>query len=470
MYDDIKQLVKKLYKTDTGEPFILTESQAEIFDLIFKKRYSRNHLETPTRYGKSEVVSQAVLTRVSTFPEKWAIVAGQKEKARIIISYIIKHIFDNEYTRARFVMEKGESEENIRRYRNKDRINFNIGNGLLGEIYITTAANAMGLGASNIVEDESALINEKDHALVMRMLGDQPANFLCKIGNPWDSEHFDKSREDPKYHKVIIDYHQAIKEGRLTEEYVEEMRQQPFFGVLYECKRPPFGIMDDKGWIPLLTKDEIKNAFVDRVEGFGIEKLGVDVAGGGRNFSVIVKRHTNIARKIHKSEDPDTMNLAEKTINQMNIDKIPSSDTFVDSVGVGKGVYDILNREKPGVYGINGGAKPTTEIEEKKFVNLRAELYWKARQWIKGGGKLERDEDWFQLARVKYRTKLEGTKGKMIIMSKEEMMKEGIDSPDVADAFMMTFRTRDIPPMDKEEIEMMEQERFDPHNPFSQIF
>ena len=471
MYDDIKQLVKKFYKTDTGEPFILTEGQAEIFDLIFKKKYSRVHCETCTRFGKSEVVSQAVLTRVSTFPEKWAIIAGQKEKARIIIGYIIKHIFDNEYTKARFVIEKGESEENIRRYRNKDRINFNVGNGLLGEVFITTASNALGFGASNIVLDEAALVNEKDFALVMRMLGDQIDNFLCKVGNPWDSEHFDKSREDPRYHKVIIDYHQAIKEGRLTEEYVEEMKQQPFFGVLYECKRPPFGIMDEKGWIPLLTKDEVRNAFIDSATGFGIKKLGVDVAGGGRNFSVIVQRHSNYAKIIHKTKNPDTMTLAERVINQKNKEEIQNNDIFIDKVGIGKGAYDILTREITGIRGVNGGAEPTTEIEKEKFVNLRAEMFWKARQWILGGGKLEKHEDWFQLAKIKYRTKLEGTKGKMIIMSKEEMIKNGIDSPDIADSLAMTFSTPDIPPLSDEARRRQEQEQggFDPFSLFPDV-
>jgi len=38
----------------------------------------------------------------------------------------------------------------------------------------------MGLGAPNVIEDESALVKDKDHALVMRMLGDQTDNFLFK--------------------------------------------------------------------------------------------------------------------------------------------------------------------------------------------------------------------------------------------------------------------------------------------------
>ena len=86
------------------------------------------------------------------------------------------------------------------------------------------------------------------------------------------------------------------------------------------------------------------------------------------------------------------------------------------------------------------------------------------------GGKLfeERDfetSDWLELAKIKYRTKLEATKGKMQIMSKEEMLKEGVQSPDTADALSFTFRTPDTPYWEEEELEMMnEKETMDEGN------
>ena len=71
---------------------------------------------------------------------------------------------------------------------------------------------------------------------------------------------------------------------------------------------------------------------------------------------------------------------------------------------------------------------------------------WKLAQWVMAGGKLEMMEGenennslWYELARVKYRTKLEGTQGKMQIMPKEVMLKEGIESPDIYDSLAMTF-------------------------------
>ena len=414
----------------------------------------------------------AVLTRVATYPEKWVITAEEKDKAQIIMSYAIGHIFDSDYTRKKFVIGKDESAETIKRYRKKDRINFNLGKGLLGEMFITTSAGALGFGAPNVVEDESGLVKSNNHALVMRMLGDQPQNFLCKVGNPWPEEHFIKSFEDPEYKKIIIDYIDGLAEGRLTREYIEEMRKQPFFDVLYECKFPKEGTIQEGGWVPLFTKDEIDKAMIDNAVGFGVNKLGIDVAGGGRNYSVIVQKRSNVAKIVHKTQDSDTMILGEAAIGIWKREHIINADIAIDKVGIGKGLYDILNREITGVYGINVGETPTSEIEKARFTNLRAELAWKMRDWIMAGGKLERSEDWYQLTKLKYRVKLEGRKGKMQLISKEDLLKEGIQSPDVADALMLTFRTPDIPPLDEEDMERLDlaQNRsFDPFNPFPEL-
>jgi len=464
--NDMKALVRKLYKNKNGQPFEMTDGQSIIFACIFKRKFPRIHIETHTRYGKSEIISLAVLTRATTFPERTAIVAGKKDKAGIIMSYLIGHIFDNEYCRKRFLME-GESEENIRRYRNKDKINFDLGGGLLGEVYICSAQDALGWGAKNVVEDEAALVPTSEHSLVIRMLGDDTDNFLCKVGNPWDEEHFNKSRESDNYKKIIIGYPIGIKEGRITPEFIDEARREAFFDVLYECESPKSAVMDKKAWIPLFTREEVANAMVESRDGFGVNKLGVDVAGGGRNFSVIVQRHTNIAKKIYKTHDPDTMNLVEAVVDRMELDKLPNSNVGIDKVGIGNGAYDMLNRLKPGVWGVDGGNEAS---DKEKFFNLRAELAWKVREWILGGGKLERDDDWFELCRLKYRSKLVGKQTKMVLISKEELAKEGIDSPDCYDALAMTFITLDIifSDYDKMREEEMNRSR-DPHNPFFEI-
>lgn len=172
--------------------------------MYFEKQYPRVHCLTYTQYGKSLTIGLAVLTAISTFPEKWAIVAPSNKKAQIIMGYIIDHIFDNEYTASKFEISKGETRERIRRERRKDRINFKHSDGSLGEVFIISTEGRrtkdvldalMGFGASQIIVDESSLIEDAQYFGILRMLGGQKENFLCEIGNAMRRNHFYRSAE-----------------------------------------------------------------------------------------------------------------------------------------------------------------------------------------------------------------------------------------------------------------------------------
>ena len=72
-----KTLVSKFFKNDEGEPFLLTDGQADIFNCIWTKRFPRNQIVAATQYGKSEVVAMALLLRCWWFGEKFAILSGE---------------------------------------------------------------------------------------------------------------------------------------------------------------------------------------------------------------------------------------------------------------------------------------------------------------------------------------------------------------------------------------------------------
>jgi len=249
--NDLFNLVKSLYKNEKGEPFELTPHQLEIFETIAKRKYPRNQLISYTQYGKTSTVALAVLTRVAFFPERWAIVAPDQKRAKILIGKIITHIFDNPITTGHFRIPEGESLERIRRERSKNRLTFDTGDGI-GEVFIVSAqtrfkgedaGNAlMGFGAPNLIEEEASLIPDDIHAKAIRMIGGHTDNFLIKIGNPFKRNHFLRSWNDEKYHKVFVDWHIGVKEGRITEEQVDEYRKEMpegLFDILYECKFPP---------------------------------------------------------------------------------------------------------------------------------------------------------------------------------------------------------------------------------------
>lgn len=458
--NQIRSLVKLLYKDEEGKELILTDSQCEIFDEIFSRKNKRVHVMAHTRFGKSFVVALAVLTRISVYPEKWAIVAGTGKQSRIIIGYIIEHIFDNEVMRSKLEIGKDESLDRLRRERSKNRIVLKHTDGTFGEVFVASvdsrnkerSGNAvMGIGAANVIEDESSLIDDQMESKIFRMLGDSTDNFLCKIGNPFFKNHFYKSYTDSNYKKINIKYDTGIKEGRLTEEFIGEAKKKPNFSILYENEFPDDTMIDDKGWSNLITDKELGIALVDipKVAWFGELKMGVDVARGGGCENVWVMKSKNFATIIGRNEDNDLMSVAGTTIRLGYENNINSSNWNIDDLGCGGGVNDRLKEQG---YGVNAVINSNRPRDGERFENRRAENYWKLKEWLNTGGKLDPKFDWSQLLNIKYKAK--DSSGRIILMSKDEMRKNGIDSPDIADALANTF---DKDYYSEEELEIYEQ-------------
>lgn len=439
---DTFRLVKSLYKDEFGKPLELTAGQLEIFEAIAMKKNPRVHIMCHTRYGKSMTAGIAALTRVTTFAEKWAVVAGKKEKAAIIMGHMIQHIFDNDYTLAKFVPDKYDSLEEIRRYRNKNHLTFNVGKSpegktLLGEAFIGSAKDALGFGASNVLEDEGALIDDDDHSLVVRMLGDDPnKNFMAKIGNPFRRNHFLKSFQDPAYKKITVDCYESLKEGRISQAVIDENKPYLYFPVLYECKFPTASEVDESGWMYLLTDEDIKTAIERVSEPVGIPKLGHDVARGGRNYNAWVLRGDNFAKVLKKDHDPNLTSTGDTTINLMKENGIDPSNVFIDDTGVGGGETDYLKSKK---VNINPVVLEASAENKSEYTNVRAELFAGREgvaSWIKQYASLKDHKDWYEAALLRYKKDFTG---KIKIESKDEMRKRGIESPDVIDALALTF-------------------------------
>lgn len=264
--------ILRIFQEDNGSNYgdIFTPTQVQIVDIIAKRRFPRVQLILPTQYGKSTSVADGVLLRVAQYKEKWAIIAPTEEKARIIMDYIIDCIFDDMmFTRK---LEYLGSKEKLKQERSKTRITFK-GAGEV-RVYTGNAVNSkatksalMGFGAPNIVLDESALIADDLYATVKRMVGghvNSPGgSFLLEIGNPFYRNHFFRTWHGERYKKVYVDVWQALKEGRYTEDYINEMQDEAFFDVLYECKFPDANEVLASGYRRLVSDGIIDNAYID---------------------------------------------------------------------------------------------------------------------------------------------------------------------------------------------------------------
>lgn len=388
-------------------------------------------------------VADGVLIRASTHKEKWAIIAPTEDKARIIMDYIVDRIFDD----ALFIkkLEYNGSKEKLKQERSKTRITFKD----FGEVRIYTgnATNTqatkkalMGFGAANIILDESSLVSDELYATVKRMLGGTTDNFLLEIGNPFYRNHFYRTWHSDRYMKVFTDVHKALEEGRYTPDYIDEMRDEAFFDVLYECMFPDQDDIRGDGYRRLIVDALITNSLVSgdqAVEDGDTPILGVDVAAGGANQTVFVLRYpkSGWAKVLEKNHDDDLDNQADRIIAYKNQYGIGDYRVVIDDGGVGHGLGDIL-KNKHDILFKRVLAGESAE-ENKRYANTKAELFWRVRKWLKAeGGKLVQDAGFEELSVIYYK---QNATDKLQIEPKEKLRERGILSPDTADALMLTF-------------------------------
>jgi len=239
------------------------------------------------------------------------------------------------------------------------------------------------------------------------------------------------------------------------------------------------GICIPGHWVEAAKKLRLHVHYTPPVRGV----VGADVGGGGEGKSVAIARYGALVMPPRNWGHGDTIQTATDIIDYAKAQRFEREDGFVceikvinyDNVGVGKGTQDAFKRKTlngVAINGVNVGQRPTEtkwpdgETSEEKFANLKAELWkkiaerfrksWQKMIWIDGDRDNPEANDWpieeciilpsekgcpavttlcAQLSTVKVET---NEVGKAIMQSKKDMKKNGIASPDHADALVLT--------------------------------
>ena len=166
------------------------------------------------------------------------------------------------------------------------------------------------------------------------------------------------------------------------------------------------------------------------------KKLGVDVARFGDDRTAIVVRQMEKVIRKEVFAGFDTMVITGKVLAIAKEEHIKGENIYVDVIGVGAGVYDRIKEQGWKANAVNVSERPQ---DKENYLNLRAELYAnKLKEWVKTAD-LPNDDDFYELANIKYKF---NSRGQLQIESKEDMKKRGLESPDVADALMLTFASK----------------------------
>ncbi len=245
-------------------------------------------------------------------------------------------------------------------------------------------------------------------------------------------EAFHRMREVWKTHKVS-----CMESTRCSPDYMEAQALK--YGVDSNVYRVrvlgEFPRQDDDTVISLA---QVEDASTREIEPDGRIIWGLDVARFGNDRTALCRRQGNVVtHKVMTWRNKDTMQVAG--IIARMYDDLPTHEQpqtiVVDVIGIGSGVVDRMQELGLPVIGINVSESPAIG---EKFSRLRDELWWKGREWFEEMNcRLPDDETLMgELATVRYAIKSDG---KIKVESKDEMKKRGLPSPDVADAFILTF-------------------------------
>ena len=163
---------------------------------------------------------------------------------------------------------------------------------------------------------------------------------------------------------------------------------------------------------------------------------GVDVARFGADASALCKRKGNaVTEPIRLWRGLDTMQLTGAIKAEYDTATEKPEEIFVDAIGLGAGVADRLRELGLPAYAINVSESPAMG---DTYLNLRAELWYKAKGWLEGRDvRLPKDDRLkAELTTLRYTYT---SSGKVKIESKADLKKRGVASPDAADAFVLTF-------------------------------
>ncbi len=187
-------------------------------------------------------------------------------------------------------------------------------------------------------------------------------------------------------------------------------------------------------------------------------KLGVDVAGMGRDSSILVPRFGNWIPEIishHSGGRANHMHIAGMAVQYL---RMKSAVGFIDTIGEGAGTYSRLielGYDNAFSCKFSYGAKNLNDVTgQYTFANMRAYLYWAVRDWLNPKNNnlpaIPPNEKLMEEAtEIKWFFQ---SNGSIAIEKKDDIKKRLKRSPDTFDALANTFFPYDYVNLTEEDV------------------
>ena len=291
-----------------------------------------------------------------------------------------------------------------------------------------------------VIVDEASGVSEDVFQAIENPLSAGNAKLLL-IGNPTQQvgtfrDAFTSSIYNP-IHISAFDTPNFTHESSafpflITPSWVEERREEwgdgsYLYQVYVEGNFPNIGVDN------LFSLEEVESAVNRSVSDSEVLEAAIDVSRYGDDETVLMLRRGNKVVRTEFWGHQDTVYTAGRTARFCR--EWGPQVLYVDSVGVGAGVADMLREEKINAVDVNVGEKA---LDSEQFANKRAELYWLLHKRLEGEEISIQDDSKLKSQLCDIRYKYNG-KGQLVIESKEDARSRGSKSPDRADTLMLLF-------------------------------
>jgi hypothetical protein len=289
-----------------------------------------------------------------------------------------------------------------------------------------------------IADEASGIPEQVFEAASSSMAGHNAQTVL--LGNPvrtsgffYDTHHKNKTR----WYTMHVS---GVDSPRVSRDYIQDALESYGEDSNYFRVRilGEFPRVDEDTVIPIelvqaaVSRDVVPSQFANVV-------WGLDIARFGSDCSALCKRRGNAVtepiRTWHGKDLMQTVGLVMAEWETTPLDKRPI-EILVDSIGLGAGACDRLAQLGLPARGINVSESPAVG---NTFVNLRAELWFKAKAWFEKRDCLIPNDDRLigELSTIRYG--FQEKTGKLKIESKEDMKRRGLRSPDAGDSFILSL-------------------------------
>ena len=193
---------------------------------------------------------------------------------------------------------------------------------------------------------------------------------------------------------------------------------------------------DDRALFSYSDVESAMNEDLEGVDKSGVFSYAVDVARYGSDKGCLTKRRGYHIYALQSFKDYSTMELANTVADEYNRedDKKPNA-IFIDTIGVGSGVYD--RTVERGLSAIDSNVAMKADSNDT-YINKRAEMYFRLNEFIKKGGKIPNDDELKEeLLAIRYF--YSNSNGKIQIMPKDDIKDIIGRSPDKSDSVALHF-------------------------------